>query len=623
MLVSSFVAPILMSNSLIYRYDRNDMRRKYFQKPPIISPSNSQTKQIFPARPNLKGDVEGDTIFDGNISIKTEIVDGDVATTFLTNSKGEKNKVGNSTDGISFPLDLTTLATSGQVMTAKITTKAKASPSPPLPPSLRECLSIALPAVGIYVFSPLMSLIDTSFVGRVSSLELAALGPASSISDGASLPLLFLSVGTTNLVARHYGKNSKKVKGKVNGDDDEDNGMTAVGERCAVVTTTALSMALAGGTAVALLLRRYAVPISILHCGASADRLAGPCIRYVSIRALALPFAAMSAVAQSALVGGRDARTPLIAVGLAAVLNLAGDFILVTKMGRGAGGAAWATAASQLAAALMLFRALAVKGYLCSPFGREGSFRRAAKDLLQFVPFLFVMGTKVVITNSCAAAAASLGGAPAAAHTAVLAVATLCWMSGDMGSTLCQTFLPPFLSSGATVNTIANTDTDTDTNTVSTQQSNSPSFDMESAKPTLVQLLKCTWGMSAVCILLSSALLTVLAPRLTSDPTVIAEMGSVLPIVATVLAMHGTVVTLEGLVLARGRPGMLAVSYALIGATITAMLKIVGGGRWGLRGVWSCYLWFQVSRAAAFTLIGGLVPSLPLPFLRKWRRKSR
>ena len=49
----------------------------------------------------------------------------------------------------------------------------------PATPTFKECLAFTLPALGIYVCSPLMSLIDASFVGRVSSVELAALGPAS------------------------------------------------------------------------------------------------------------------------------------------------------------------------------------------------------------------------------------------------------------------------------------------------------------------------------------------------------------------------------------------------------------------------------------------------------------
>ena len=79
-------------------------------------------------------------------------------------------------------------------------------------PSLRECLRFAIPALGIYCAGPLMSLIDAAFVGRASSLQLASLGPASSISDSAPLPLLFLSIGATNLVAQAHGRGDLRAQ---------------------------------------------------------------------------------------------------------------------------------------------------------------------------------------------------------------------------------------------------------------------------------------------------------------------------------------------------------------------------------------------------------------------------
>ena len=98
---------------------------------------------------------------------------------------------------------LETLLITGPKARAQSTTRKDSYPDVP---SLRECLRFAIPALGIYCAGPLMSLIDAAFVGRTSSLQLASLGPASSISDSAPLPLLFLSIGATNLVARAHGR---------------------------------------------------------------------------------------------------------------------------------------------------------------------------------------------------------------------------------------------------------------------------------------------------------------------------------------------------------------------------------------------------------------------------------
>ena len=57
----------------------------------------------------------------------------------------------------------------------------------------------------------------------------------------------------------------------------------------------------------------------------------------------------------------------MIAVGLSAALNLAGNFVLITCLRQGLAGAAWATSASQLCAAALLLRALAQKGFLRRP----------------------------------------------------------------------------------------------------------------------------------------------------------------------------------------------------------------------------------------------------------------
>ena len=58
------------------------------------------------------------------------------------------------------------------------------------PPTFKECIAFTAPALAIYVAGPLMSLIDAGFVGRRSSFELAALGPAGTISDSMTTLLV-------------------------------------------------------------------------------------------------------------------------------------------------------------------------------------------------------------------------------------------------------------------------------------------------------------------------------------------------------------------------------------------------------------------------------------------------
>jgi Na+-driven multidrug efflux pump len=480
----------------------------------------------------------------------------------------------------------------------------------PPTPTLRECFSFALPALGIYACPPLMSLIDASFIGRTSSVELAALGPAGSISDCSPLPLLFLSIAATNLVAKAYAKK-----------DDAS---------CARISRTSLGLGTVIGTILAAVLYQMAGPISFLYCGggsaatrATAETLAPLCAKYVAIRAIALPSVVIATISQAVCIGSKDTRTPMIAVALAGGLNFFGDLVLVNYLGMGIAGAAWATTLSQFAAAGLLLRVLQKRGFLrrggpvavnglsnndskqtvdtTTEGGEDTSTRATIMSLLSFVPFLFVMGVKIGMHNSCAATAASLGGAPAAAHTALFAVAMLCFTFGDVGSSLSQAFLPAFVA----------------TSPLGSSNSNVPSFDIMAATPTIKQLLKCTFTISATVVCLSSALLTIFSGQITRDPAVIQQMRAVLPLMIATLSIHGTVVTLEGLLLARKNFRALSITYTGVAVSVAALLALVRRSGVGLLGIWGCYIWFQGSRLVAFSAFGGLLGNP----LRWWRRR--
>lgn len=85
--------------------------------------------------------------------------------------------------------------------------------------------------------------------------------------------------------------------------------------------------------------------------------------KYVRIRAIGMPAAVLIGVAQSACLGCKDARSPLLVMIAAAIVNFLGDVLFVGRsnvwMG-GAAGAAWATVFSQYAAMVMFLQ------WLCS-----------------------------------------------------------------------------------------------------------------------------------------------------------------------------------------------------------------------------------------------------------------
>ena len=486
---------------------------------------------------------------------------------------------------------------------------ASSSSYPPVP-SLRECLGFMLPALGIYAAPPLLSLIDAAFVGRTSSVELAALGPASSISDSATLPLLFLSIAATNLIAKSTSK----------GNADE-------GRR---VTRACLGLGTVGGIAIALAVFFKRLWLSSVYCGepltggAAAAVLTPHCSSYTAIRTLGLPAVVVASIAQAVCIGIKDTRTPMVAVLLAAALNLVGDFVMVSRLGLGIAGAAWATSLSQLCAAGLLLRVLAKRGFLrgrgvsqetfapvqCNVAATaeggeaevycESSTWETISSILSFIPFLFVMAVKIGMHNSAAATAASLGGAPAAAHTALFAVAMLCFTFGDTSSSLSQAFLPAFASNDCEIDP-------ENPGSPKGRRRSQVSFDIAAAKPTMARLLKCTFGVSATVIAISSALLTIFASQITNDPAVLRQMRRALPFMVGTLSLHGTAVTLEGLLLAQQNFRGLTATYGVLAITIAAALGYVRASGVGLLGVWATYIWFQLFRVVTFSAFGGLL----------------
>jgi hypothetical protein len=69
-------------------------------------------------------------------------------------------------------------------------------------PKLSKIIKFAIPAVGVWMCSPLLSLIDTSCVGLLSgTAQQAALNPAVAVTDYSALLVAFMYTATTNLVA--------------------------------------------------------------------------------------------------------------------------------------------------------------------------------------------------------------------------------------------------------------------------------------------------------------------------------------------------------------------------------------------------------------------------------------
>ena len=198
----------------------------------------------------------------------------------------------------------------------------------------REILTLAVPALGALAADPLVSLVDTAFVGRLGALPLAALGVNVAIFNFAFVLFNFLAYGTTPMVGKAIGRGDKATAGRV--------------------VANAFVLALALGIVVVVVLQVLAVPV--LRVMGAEGVLLGPAETYLRIRIFAGPALLLITAANGAFRGFQDTRTPLIVTLGVALVNLILDPLFIFGFGWGLAGAAWATLIAQwLGAAAFVF----------------------------------------------------------------------------------------------------------------------------------------------------------------------------------------------------------------------------------------------------------------------------
>lgn len=201
----------------------------------------------------------------------------------------------------------------------------------------KQTFDIGLPALIGMVADPLLSLVDTGFVGRLGAVPLAALGACTSIFHLAFNAFRATTTATTSLVAT-----SLSTAGR----DEEENRNEA---RMVVDTSLRLGLTIGALVLVALSLG-WSHVLGAMGIG-SDSALLQPARSYLRIRALAAPAVLLISVSEGAFRGYGNTRIPLLASFIAAITNVILDPIFMFPMKMKVGGAAAATAISQIAAA--------------------------------------------------------------------------------------------------------------------------------------------------------------------------------------------------------------------------------------------------------------------------------
>jgi Na+-driven multidrug efflux pump len=207
-------------------------------------------------------------------------------------------------------------------------------------PRVSKILKFAIPAIGVWLCGPLLSLIDTSTVGLLAgTTQQAALNPACAVTDYAALLIAFLFTGTTNMVA-----SAREVESTLPGRPQTTK---------ALIGAIQLSSYVGAGLGAVLFVFARPLLRAIIGNDGISPAVFDAALKYVRIRAIGMPAAAVIGSAQAACLGMQDIRSPLYVLAAAAVVNFIGDMIFVGSSNPllgGAAGAAWATVFSQFAA---------------------------------------------------------------------------------------------------------------------------------------------------------------------------------------------------------------------------------------------------------------------------------
>ncbi|KAG7350489.1 MATE efflux family protein [Nitzschia inconspicua] len=284
----------------------------------------------------------------------------------------------------------------------------------------KQNLAIAMPALLGLLADPVLSMVDTAFVGRSGPIDLAALGVCTSIFHMAFTVFRASTVATTSLVSSASTQEEKRQ-----------------------ITKISLGFAGVMGSLVLLALR-FGGPTMLATMGVSASSpLFKPACDYLFARCWAAPAVVGIVVAEGVFRGNDDNKTPLIASSVAAVVNLILDPLLMFSLGMGMAGAAWATAISQFGAAAMFGWRLWKRCMLPQPTDKINvNAGKVLKSILGANAAMLAKNFSMLVFYTAATAVATrLGPVHVATHQVCLSLFWLVTMWLDSGSVGAQLLL--------------------------------------------------------------------------------------------------------------------------------------------------------------------------------------
>ena len=412
----------------------------------------------------------------------------------------------------------------------------------------REIVRIGLPALGALAADPLVSLVDTAFIGRLGAEALASVAIASAIYAAVFAVFNFLGYAVTPFVAQSIGAGDRAEAGRF--------------------TVAALAISVVGGVVAALALIVFAAPL-LRAFGAGADVLASA-TTYLRIRAFGVPALLVILVGHGAFRGYQDTRTPLIVtLGLNGV-NLVLDPILIFGFGWGVAGAAWATVVAQWFGAAW-FAVLFFWSRRSEMAIGVGRLRRSAVGSLAVAGRAMILRNAALLTALTAATivAARIGTASVAAHQVAMQLWIFMALVIDAFAIAGQAIVGKELGAGsrAVARAISN------------------------------RLLALGFSFGVVLALGLAAISPWLGSWFTSDRAVIVAFASILPFLTLMQPINGLVFVWDGIAIGAGAFSVLAWSTLLASFVAVGVLIAVIPMGWGLVGVWIAIVVLMLVRA--------------------------
>lgn len=397
-------------------------------------------------------------------------------------------------------------------------------------------VAVALPALGTLAADPVLSLVDTAFVGRLGPEALAALGVDAAIFGFAFAIFNFLAYATTPLVAQARGRGDLIGSGRV----------------------VRRALVLAWGIGLLSTLLMLATGRGMVNLMGAGPDVADGAVSYLLIRSGALPAVLLVMAANGAYRGFQDTRTPFYVTLVINVVNIVLDPILIFSFGFGLRGAAVATVVAQWAGALIFLRLLKQRG-------RDESWAPERIRLGELKAFASVGSTLVARTGLlvlsltlATSVAARSGTFEVAAHQVVSQLWFLLAMIIDSLAIAAQTLVADMIGRG----------------------------DDAGARRLSNMLIR--WG-AVVGVVLAVALVgagSLVATVFTDNAQVAALIKSVIPIAAAMQPVAAVLFVFDGIFLAvlavRRLVMSTAAGFVATGAVLIA--TVVNG--WGLTGVW-------------------------------------